>query len=182
MQAVRTAIGNLGVNTSHFDFSFQPILATEFFLSQPTLILRQFSRVFGGVAGIAGFKTFRGDKQILDTHLFIGNGQQGRLKFTQARHEIAPCLIFRNGNRGRVRRKRSTPVDVQGFITLRQLQFTVLECKSAVSKLRRLTVFLGFEDGVVCSTFKKILNRSLLVPQALLQGNAGHSIQKSELR
>ena len=43
-------------------------------------------------------------------------------------------------------------------------------------------MFFGFEGRVFCPPFKKILERGLLVTQALLQGNAGHSVQKSELR
>ena len=79
MQAVQPAIGNLGVNPGNFAFGFQPVLAAELLLSKSTLILCQFSGVFSRMAGITGFKTFRGDEQILDTHvnthLFISNRQ-----------------------------------------------------------------------------------------------------------
>jgi hypothetical protein len=90
------------------------------------------------MAGIAGFKTVRSDEQILDAHvdahLFIGDGQQRGIKFTQARHEITPCMIFGNGDGDGVRRKRLTPFNRQWLSTLRQLQFTVLKGERTVSE------------------------------------------------
>ena len=43
-------------------------------------------------------------------------------------------------------------------------------------------VFFRLEGRVFRSTCKKVFERGLLVPQALLQGNAGNFIQESELR
>ncbi|MEN9502616.1 MAG: hypothetical protein RI964_1901 [Pseudomonadota bacterium] len=186
MQVILPAIGDFRVNTGNFGFSLQTVLAAEFFLGKTALVLRQFSGVFRGVAGITGFKTIRGDEQILDTHvnarLFIGNRQQHRFKLTQTGYKISTCVIFGNGDSRRSRWKLSTPLDIQWFIALRQFQFTVFESESAVSELRRLAVFFGFEGGILRSTCKKVFERSLLVTQALLQWNAGHIVQKCELR
>ena len=60
--------------------------------------------------------------------------------------------------------------------------FSFSKGEGAISEFSRLAVFFGLEGRVFRSTFKKILERGLLVPQALLQGNAGHIVQKSELR
>lgn len=173
------------MNTGNFAFGFQAVRASEFFLGKTALVLRKFSRVFGGMAGIAGLKTVRGDEQILDAHvnasLFSGNGQQRRLKFTQTRHKVAPCMVFGNGDGGGVRRKLPTPLDSQRLVTLGQFQFAVFKGKSAVSELCRLAVFFGFKGGVFCPPFKEILERCLLVSQALLQRNAGNIIQKGKL-
>ena len=186
VQVIHPAIGNFRVNAGNLTLGFQSILAAEFFLGKTTLILRQFSGVFRGVAGITGFKTIGRDEQILDAHvnahLFIGNGQQRRLKFTQTGYEVATCVIFGNGDSGWVRWKLSTPLDIQWFIALRQLQLTVFKGKSAVSELRRLAVFFGFEGRVFRSTCKKVFERSLLIPQTLLQRNAGNIVQESEFR
>ena len=174
------------MNTGNLAFGFQPILAAECLLGQTALVLCQFSCVFCGVAGIAGFKTVAGDEQILDAyinaHLFIRDRQQRGIKFTQARHEVASCLIFGNGNSSRVRRKGLTPFDSQWLVTLCQLQFTALKGESAVSEFSRLAVFFGFKGRVFCPTFKEVLERSLLVPQALLQRGAGNVIQESQFR
>ncbi|SEA98600.1 hypothetical protein SAMN05660964_03050 [Thiothrix caldifontis] len=98
MQVVRTAIGNFRVNTGNLVFGFQPILAAEFFLGKTALVLRKFSRVFRGMAGIAGFETVRSDEQILDAniypYLFVGNGKQGWLELTQARYKVPVCWVF----------------------------------------------------------------------------------------
>ncbi|MEN9503940.1 MAG: hypothetical protein RI964_3225 [Pseudomonadota bacterium] len=186
MQVIHPTIGNFRVNTRHFDFSFQPILAAEFFLGKPTLVFRQFGGVFRGVAGITGFKTVAGDEQILDAyvnaHFFISDGQQRRFKFTQTGYEVSTCVIFGNGDGGWIGRKWLTPLNIQWFIALCQLQFTMFKGESAVSELRRLAVFFGFEGGVFCPTFKKVLERGLLIPQALLQRNAGNIVQESEFR
>ena len=92
VQVIQTAIGNLGVNTSDFPFRLGPVFTPQFFLGEFSLSLGKLFGVFQGMAGITGFKTIRGDEQILDANinanLFISNGQQGRLKFTQARHEV----------------------------------------------------------------------------------------------
>ncbi len=186
MQVIHPTIGNFRVNTRHFDFSFQPILAAEFFLGKPTLVFRQFGGVFRGVAGITGFKTVAGDEQILDAHvdayLFVGNGQQRRFKLTQTGYKVSTCVIFGNGDSGWVRWKLSTPLNIQWFIALCQLQFTMFKGESAVSELRRLAVFFGFEGRVFRSTCKKVFERSLLIPQTLLQRNAGNIVQESEFR
>ena len=186
MQVVRTAIGNFRVNTGHLALGFQPILATEFFLGKTALVFRQLSRVLCAMAGIAGFKTIRGDKQIfnadINTHLFIGDGQQRGIKFTQARHKIASCLIFGNGNGRGVREKLTTPFDVQRSFTLSQFQFTVLKGEGSVSEFCRLMLFFGFKDGVFSPTFKEVFERRLLVSQALLQRHARNVIQEGKLR
>ena len=160
MQVIHPAIGNFRVNAGNLTLGFQSILAAEFFLGKTTLILRQFSSVFRGIAGIAGFKTIGRDKQILQTyinaHFFLSDRQQRRFKFTQTGYKVSTCVIFGNGDSCGGRWKLSTPLDIQWFIALRQLQRAVLECKRAVSKLRRLTVFLGFEGRVFRSTCKKV--------------------------
>jgi hypothetical protein len=43
-------------------------------------------------------------------------------------------------------------------------------------------VFFGFEYWVLCPTFKEILERRLLVSQALLQWDTGNIIQKQGFR
>ena len=186
MQVIHPAIGDFRVNTRNFGFSFQPILTAKFFLGKTALILRQFSRVFRGVAGIAGFKTIGRGEQILDAHvntdLFIGNGQQRRFKLTQTGYEVTPCVIFGNRNSGWIRGKFLTPLNIQWFIALSKFQCAVFKGERAVSKLRRLAVFFRFEGGIFRSTCKKVLERGLLVSQALLQRNTGNVIQESELR
>ena len=186
MQVVHSAIGDFRVNTRHFGFSFQPILTAKFFLGKTALILRQFSRVFRGVAGIAGFKTIGRGEQILDAHVnahfFFSDRQQRGFKFTQTGYEVTPCVIFGNRNSGWIRGKFLTPLNIQWFIALCQLQFTMFKGERAVSELCRLAMFLGFEGRVLRSTFKKIFKRSLLIPQTLLQRNAGNIVQESEFR
>ena len=185
MQVIRTAIGNFRVNTGYLTLGFQPILATKFLFSKTTLVLRKFSRIVGGMAGIAGLKTVRGDEQILDTHvnadLFVSDRQQRRLKLTQARHKVASCMVFGNGDGRGLRGKLSAPTNVQRHITLRQFQFAVFKGKSAVSEFSRLAVSLGFKGGVFCPPFKEVLERGLLVSQALLQRNTGNVVQKGKL-
>ena len=185
MQVIRTAIGDFRVNTGNLAFGFQPILAAKFLLGKTALILRKFSRVLCGMAGIAGLETVGCDEQILDAHinanLLIGNGQQRGFKLTQARHEVSACEVFGYGNSGGVRRKLLTPLDSQRLVTLRQLQFPITETESTVSELCRLTVMFGFECGVFRPTFKEVFERSLLVTQALLQRDTGNIIQESKL-
>ena len=174
------------MNTGHFAFGFKPIRASELLFGKTALVLCKFGRVVCGIAGIAGFKTVAGDEQILnthvDTHLFIGDRQQRGIEFTQARHKIATCVIFRNGDRSGVRRKRLTPFNIQGLITLSQLQFTASEGESAVSKLRRLAMFFRFKGGVFSPPFKEVLKCRLLVAQALLQRDTGNVVEKQGLR
>ena len=150
-----------------------------------TLVLRKFGRIVGGMAGIAGLKTVRSDEQILDTHinadLFVSDRQQRRLKLTQARHKVASCWVFGNGDGRGFRGKLSAPTNVQRHITLRQFQFAVFKGKSAVSEFSRLAVSLGFKGGVFCPPFKEVLERGLLVSQALLQRNTGNVVQKGKL-
>ena len=186
MQVVRTAIGNFRVNTGNLALGFHPIFAAEFLLGKPTLILRQFSGVFGGVAGITGFKTVAGGEQILDAHVnahfLFSDRQQRGFKFTQTGYEVTPCVIFGNRNSGWIRGKFLTPLNIQWFIALSKFQCAVFKGERAVSELRRLAVFFGFEGWVFRSTFKKVLERGLLIPQTLLQRNAGNIVQKSKLR
>ena len=174
------------MNTGNLALGFQSVLAAEFLLSKTALVLREFDRICRGVARIAGFKTVRGDKQILDAHvnadLFIGNGQQRRLKFAQAGDKITSCVVFGNGNGGRVRRQRLTPCDSQRLIALRQFQFPVAVAECPVSEFSRLTVFFGFKDRVFRPTFKEVFERGLLVSQALLQRHTGNVIQEGGFR
>ena len=186
VQVIRAAIGDFRVNTGNLAFSFHPVLAAEFLLGKTALILHKFSCMFCGVAGIAGLETIRGDEQILDAnvnaHLFIGDGQQRGFKLTQARHKVSACEVFGNGNSSGVRRKLTAPLDVQRLVTRSQVQFALAETESPLGELCRLRVMLGFEDRVLCPTFKEILERGLLVPQTLLKRNAGNIIQEGKFR
>ena len=75
-----------------------------------------------------------------------------------------------------------TPTNIQRLITLRKFQFPVSVAESAVSELCRLPRTLGFKSRVLRPSFKEIPERGLLVPQALLQGDAGNFIQEREFR
>lgn len=186
VQVIRPAIGDFGVNTGHLKLRLMPVLAAEFFLGKTALVFGKLGGVFSRMAGIAGFETVTGDEQILDTYvnadLSIIDRQQHRLKLTQAGHEVAPGLIFGNGNGRRIAWQRTTPLDIKRIFALRQRQLSVSIAESAIGKFGALLVFFGFKDRVFSSAFKKVLERRLLVPQALLQRDAGNFIEKSKLR
>lgn len=186
MQVIQPAIGDFGVNTGYLELCLLPVLAAEFFLGKTALVFGKLGGVFSRMAGIAGFETVTGDEQILDAYidadLFIIDRQQRRLKFTQAGHEVAPGLIFGNGNGGRTAWQWPAPLDIKRIFALGKRQLSVFVTESAIGKFGALLVFFGFKDRVFSSAFKKVLERRLLVPQALLQRDAGNFIEKSKLR
>lgn len=186
MQVIQPAIGDFGVNTGYLELCLLPVLAAEFLLGKAALVFGKLGGIFSRMAGIAGFETVTGDEQILDAHidadLFIIDRQQRRLKFAQAGHEVAPGLIFGNGNGSRTAWQWPAPLDIKRIFALGKRQLSVFVTERAIGKFGALFMFFGFKHRVFCPALKEVFERGLLISQALLQRNTGYFIEKSKLR
>ena len=186
VQVVRSAIGNLGVNTSYLYFGFGAVLGAELLFAQPLLRLRKLRRVLRRVAGIAGFLSRVGHEQIsdpeIDPNRAVDHGHRFRLKLAKARDEIPPCRIFGNGNGAGRTWQISRPANIQRFFALCDIQFAVAVTERRGRELRRLLARLLFEGRVLRTALEKVLEGGLLMPQALLKGNAGYFPKPVKLR
>lgn len=185
VQVVHAAIGDSGVNTSHLCFCLGAIGRTEFLSAQAALRFGELGGVFSRVTGIADFLTAVGDQQVFDAYVqpnrFGYDAQSFGFEIAQHRHKVSTSEISGNRNGTRFAGKLPTPSYVQGFLALGDVQLSIPVAEGAAGKLKALPVIFLLEGWVASAAFKKVLERALLMPKALLERYTRDIVQPREL-
>lgn len=183
---VSTTIGNFRLNASDFLTGFVEVGGALFLLTQDFLSLGKFGGILGSMARVSRFNAVRRNNKIgqtqIDAHGLIDHGQGFWLESTQARDKVTASAVSADGNCGGFAWEFTTPTHIKRLFALGNIKIatTVLKCRA--SKLGALIGALLFELGVFGVLGKEILERCLLMPQGLLQGNARDFIQPIKLR
>ncbi len=186
MEVVHPAIGDLGVNTSHFAFGLGPVLRTEDFSSQSPLVSGQLSRIFSRMPWIAGFFSPVGHEQVLDAQINAKgvwrDTQHRRGEFAQARDKVSSRRILgqrqSTGRRGKLPR----PTNIQRILTLCDIELSFPIAESPLGQLRRLAVAFPLEGRVLCPSLPEIDQGPLLMAKTLLQRHRGDLIEVGKFR
>ena len=188
LHLVAATVGHLGVETSELDSSLVPV-AASFLLSVERTRKAPLALHLSGVVLEVGDLLSGGERgQGVDAEVDTDGG----LELGQRAHGLVlaeqghvPALGGVQGYRGARRLgafwEWPGPADVERGVHLGQRQLTVREAKSTASKLGRTTGALLLEAGVLRPLGEEIGVGGLKVAQRLLNGNAGHLVEKSKL-
>ena len=187
VQCVLPAVGDLGVQTSHFQPLLIPTATALDATGENPLQSRQPCGVAGSVAWVGYSSAVTQGCQTANSKvnpdLASSLGERGLGWFIQTKtHEIAsiPALGYRAGSR--LARETATPFD------MKPTDFgncEVAVCRIPFETARMvfggLLAVLGSKPWIGCPLGKEIGERSLQVPQCLLLWDAGRFTQKSKL-
>jgi len=172
VEVIHPAIGDLGVNTSHFLLCLDSVLGAELFLGKPTLVFSQLRSIFGRMAGIAGLLTLVRNEQVFNAKVNpnpVGcDLQPFGDELTQAGDKITPRRVLGHG--AWCGRKLTRPSNVERFFAFgnKELAANVFErARGEFSRLlARPKVFVG----------------RLLMAKTLLKRDARHVAEIAKLR
>lgn len=185
VQVVHAAIGDSGVNTSHLCFCLGAIGRTEFLSAQAALRFGELGGVFSRVTWIADFLTAVGNQQVFNTYVqpngFGRDAQDFRFEIAQHRHEVSAGAISGNCYGAGFAGKLPTPSYVQGLLALGDVKPSIPVAEGAAGKFKALPMLFLLEGRVASAAFKKVLERALLMPKALLERYTRDIVQPLEL-
>ena len=185
---VAATVGHLGAQASKLDSSFVPAPGSFLFARDGARESPFFGQFSGVVFEVGNLLSCRQSGQCIDAKIYadccfkFGQGLDG-LVLTEQGNVPALSCIERHRYAGwfDVHRKRATPVNVKRRIHLGQGKLVVNESKPTTSELGRASGSLLFETWILCSLGKEVRVGGLQMSQGLLDWNARHFVQKSQL-
>ena len=188
VQCVLAAVGDLGVQTRHFQPLPIPTATTLDATGENPLQSRQPCSMAGSVAWVGYSSAITQGCQTANSKvnpdLASCLRERGLGWFVQTKtHEIAsiPALGYRAGSR--LARETATPFDVKPTdfgnceVAIVRIPFESVDCVFS-----RLFAVLGCELGVGCLFGKEVGERCLQMPESLLLRHTGRLTQPSKLR
>ena len=186
MEVIHSAIGDLGVNTSHFQLCLDSVVGAELFLGKPTLVLSPLRSIFSRMAGIAGLLTLVRNEQIFNAKVNpnrVGCDLQAfGDELTPAGDKISPRRVLGHGDDAWCGRKLTRPSNVERFFALGNKELAANVFERARGEFSRLLVGLFLKGGVFSPASPKVLSGRLLMAKTLLKRDARHFAEIAKLR